>query len=637
MTDSVVVWDQKRSNQKNCSQAVFYWQSYTNDLNGASIPAYLEVHADRLKAKYLEFIHDLGEQQLRGKSVIEHFVIDDGFSFWWMTLLAEKSTLKSPHIYDCLRLMALEELLLQSKPTNLSLVTSDKNLVNAIRILCKNLTINFTWEIRRTKKKLHLRQLFRVIPIPVQGLISFLGYIFSRWPLKRVKSPVWHSGNNAVFLCSYFIHLDPNLCSRGRFYSRQWGMLPKLLHLNGFRTNWIQHFLFSSTVPSVDHGIKWLDLFNNDSGTQGLHSFLDSYLTFSIVIKVFKNWAKMYICSWRLRKIHTVFHPRNSAACFWPILKKDWSNYISGIGVFLNLLWFELLSAALKDLPHQPRGLYLCENQGWERALLHIWKVCKHGQIIGVQHATVPFWHLYYFDDARTLTSKKKYSMPLPDFLAVNGPDPRKFFLESGYPAEKVIDTEALRYMNLFDREKILKSNTSQNDLEGRQKNKDKGKKTNILVLGDLNNDSSHALLHLLEETIKSLPPAFDFSFKPHPSSSIRLLDYPGIVAEETSDSLDTILGNFDIAMAANVTSASVDAYMSGLEVVIHLDGTNFNLSPLRGYTDVSFVSSSEELTNILIELNTKRKIIGRENNLFYTDSSFFRWSNLLRFKKIIN
>ena len=152
MTDSVVVWDQKRSNQKNCSQAVFYWQSYTNDLNGASIPAYLEVHADRLKAKYLEFIHDLGEQQLRGKSVIEHFVIDDGFSFWWMTLLAEKSTLKSPHIYDCLRLMALEELLLQSKPTNLSLVTSDKNLVNAIRILCKNLTINFTWEIRRTKK-----------------------------------------------------------------------------------------------------------------------------------------------------------------------------------------------------------------------------------------------------------------------------------------------------------------------------------------------------------------------------------------------------------------------------------------------------------------------------------------------------
>ena len=133
MNDSVIVWDQKEPTLNNYSQETLYWQSYTNDSNGTSIPAYLEIHATRLRAKYLEFIHDLGEQQIKGKSVIEHLAIEEDFSFWWMTLLAEKSTLKSPQIYDCLRLMALEEVLLKVKPSHLSLVSSDKNLAKAMQ------------------------------------------------------------------------------------------------------------------------------------------------------------------------------------------------------------------------------------------------------------------------------------------------------------------------------------------------------------------------------------------------------------------------------------------------------------------------------------------------------------------------
>ena len=152
MTAAVIVWDH-RSDPPDAAGEVLCWRSYAQGDRISSVPRYLEIHAERLRAVYLAFIHDLGESRIDGKRIVEHLDLGDGFSFWWMTQLSEKSPFKSPRLYACLRLMALEELLLEKKPSGLTLDSPDRDLAQAIRKLCQNLRINYIWRSGKKSRR----------------------------------------------------------------------------------------------------------------------------------------------------------------------------------------------------------------------------------------------------------------------------------------------------------------------------------------------------------------------------------------------------------------------------------------------------------------------------------------------------
>jgi len=623
MANSVVVWDQPDV-PLDATDNLLLWQSYADNGSFFSIPRYLEDHAERLRAKYLAFIHDLGEIHVKGKRIVDHLDMGEGFSFWWMTKLAEKSPFKSPRIYDCLRLMVLEEILLERTPSKLSLKSSDRELIHAIRCLCQSLNIEFSLQLTGHKKaNRSLRQLYRNLPHSAQGLVVFLWHIFSRWPLRTVKKQKWFSTESSILMCSYFIHLDEVALKQGRFSSRQWEQLPALMQDKGAQINWLQHFLISSVVPNVRTGIDCLTLLNKDSENQGLHAFLDTYLTPRIVVRALKRWVRLNLVAWRVRCFSIYFFPSKSASWLWPILRDDWLSSIVGSTASINCLWFELFDAAMRGMPPQKNGLYLCENQGWERAFLHAWRKHGHGKIIGFQHATAPFWHLYYFDDPRTIKSTAKCAMPLPDKVAVNGPAAWDVFINSGYSNEQLAKVEALRYLNLLGISAKPHSNPPirLDQLET--------EKTNILILGDMISKSIHNLFSLLERAVILLPGNYKFTFKPHPGLQVDLTNYPGIDAEQTSESLDKILGKFDIAISANSTSAAVDAFLAGLPVIIGLDGSSFNLSPLRGQPGVCFVGTTEEMVSALTNQTLSKRDFHKQN-LFWLDDGLPGWHHLL-------
>jgi surface carbohydrate biosynthesis protein (TIGR04326 family) len=630
MTVSVAVWDQKGAPPAGADK-VLCWQSYTEGSAISSIPRYLEDHAVRIRSKYLAFIHDLGERRIAGKRVVDHLDLGDGFSLWWMTHLAEKSPLKSPRIYDCLRLIALEEILANLRPSQLTLITGDRVLTQAMRRLCQNLRIGFRLRLRgESKRGWSLRRFYDCLPFSVRGLLSFR-HVLMRWPLRKLQRSQWFSGEKAIFICSYFIHLDPTLCAQGQFYSRQWEELPKALHENGKSLNWIQLFLFSAVVPDLATGLGWLRQFNHDARNQGAHAFLDSYVTCRNLLRVLKNWLWLNGVTWRLRGIRSVFYPDGSAVWLWPILRDDWHSSLNGPVAVSNCLWIALFDAALVDMPRQRTGLYLCENQGWEKALLRAWRKHGHGEIIGVQHATVPFWHLYYFDDPRSLTSKHVCALPLPDRLAVNGAAARQAFIAGYFPAERLIEVEALRYLNLS--EILARGGQPYARQQALNRLGSEAARVNVLVLGDMVPTSMNHLLRLLEETCKFLPIGYRFTFKPHPGYSVSLSNYPGLEADETKQALGEILGAYDVAVAANSTSASVDAYLAGVPVIIGLDGDDLNLSPLRGRVGVRFVSTCDELVDALKTAGRGAEIAESDRReFFYLDHDLPRWKRLLAF-----
>src|SRR6202035_5682216 len=97
-----------------------------------------------------------------------------------------------------------------------------------------------------------------------------------------------------------------------------------------------------------------------------------------------------------------------------------------------------------------------------------------------------------------------------------------------------------------------------------------------------------------------------------------------------TTEPLEKILPNFGVAYSANMTSAALDAYLGGLEVIVMLDDTQLNLSPLRGQPGVTFVSTPGELAAALDRAHDHPETKAKNMDFFFLDPALPRWSRLV-------
>jgi len=633
MTRSVTVID-RFDESINQNDNIIYWQSHQKSARVTSLPVYLEEHSERLRGKYLSFIHELGETVVNGKSLIEHMNISGDFSFWWMSHIAEKSPFKSPRLYDCLRLLALEEILSKNPPLHLHLINSDKLVAKSISNLCKKLKINFSQKKDKFHfSKLTTRNVYQSLPYALQGLFS-LRHLFIRWPLQRLKKPKWFSGSQSIFICSYFYHMDIDAGDKGEFYSHQWEELPNFLTDNGLKINWIHHFLISPNMPGVNKSLSWLKIFNRDSAVQGNHAFIESYLSHSIVLKVLKHWFRLNIASLSLLKVEKSFTVQNSLVDLWPILKHDWKNSLIGSNAVNNCLWLELFDSALRDMPYQKKGLYLWEGQGWEVALVHAWRKNGHGSIIGVPHSTMRYWALNNFDDIQTLNSNSYLSKPLPDYLAVNGQQAWNELIKSSYPESRLIKVEALRYQYLLSEHFIGSVNKPQRvlpiDSEG------ENIPIHVLIIGDFAIDQTYKMLKIFENVQSLMSEKMILTLKPHPVCQINKSNFPNLEFNIINKPLADIMGNYDVAFSGNTTSGGLDAFLAGLTTVIFIDNKDFNYSPLRGVDGVRFVTNATELSLALKNSKIKDPQ-SSASDFFWLDSRLPRWrKTLLTGKEVV-
>ena len=103
-----------------------------------------------------------------------------------------------------------------------------------------------------------------------------------------------------------------------------------------------------------------------------------------------------------------------------------------------------------------------------------------------------------------------------------------------------------------------------------------------------------------------------------------------GLDINETLEPLSEIINEFDFAVSSHSTSASLEAYLAGLKVIIFLNGDTFNLSPLRGNSGVNFVSSSVELFNSIVLNHTKKFDPLKDEEIFYNNRRLPRWKKLM-------
>lgn len=599
---------------------IIFLKKYSNleSMHKTYLLSYIEAHDDKIKESYLKLIYDLGNVNIYNKTLAEYLKLDNNFSFWWLTLITEKCNIgKSANILSAIKVIAINKVILSQQEQlkknveSISIYSDDKDIIKSLKRYSHENKYDFFSQLTKlsntpisTKVKLkkYLPNFFLSIAWLINRIIKYL-------PLKGVGLNEWTNSKASLTFGSYLFNIDAQKLKNNIFYSAYWTTFSEKLTLNKIKSNWIHVFVPDKDIPNAGLAKIAIKKLNDHNEA---HTTTDSFTSITLILKTIFNYFIIYY------KFFFIKGTLNkNLGYLYPLLKDDVHKSFKGISAISNLYYFFLYQKAFSMLPQQNVSIYLLENQGWEACFNGAYKSYDHlGPVIGIPHSTIRYWDLRYFNFKQIYKEPSSYFYSSPDLIGVNGPYAKESLLRGGYPSESIIELEALRYLdNLED---ISKIENKKNDLNS----------INMLILGDYSFNKTNQQIKLLEKAYKKTQQNIKFFIKPHPACPINIDAYE-LKLELVSDSLDHLLNESDLVYTSNTTSAAVDAFCRGVPIITYLDNNDFNLSPLRGSGDVSFVSSSFDLTNIL---NSSSKKIGNVyKDYFYSETSLSRWMNCLK------
>jgi surface carbohydrate biosynthesis protein (TIGR04326 family) len=525
----------------------------------------------------------------------------------------------SPSLVSLLKLMALEDMLGHSWRGRVVLASADAPLVAAFRCWCGN--AGFELEVRHVPAAAppmtRAQRVRRWLPQPVQALATLLLHVKRSGKLRGAGVAGLERTTARTTFCSYLFNLDAGAAKAGRFSSYFWTGLHAVLEREVAGVNWLLMSVDHELVPNAARARELVDEFNRHGDNAGIYAAVDGLLDWRVALRALRDWLRVSLTSVGVRAARGGFRLPQSNVDAWPLLKTDWRSSLRGSMAMTNCIFLNLFESALGRLPRQRLGVYLLENIGWEMAFLHCWKAAGHGQVVGVAHSTVRFWDLRYFFDPRHYPRTGRNDLPLPDAVAVNGPAPLEIYRRGGFPADRLVEVEALRYLHLADAPRAAANRRESGAGPLR-----------VLVLGDYTPEATRTLMSWLAVAAGSLPGEVAFVVKPHPACPIDAADYPSLTMRLTNRPLGELLPDCDVAYTSNTTSASVDAHSLGVPVITVRDGKALNISPLRGVSGVTFVGNAAELASALGRAREATQAVVEP--YFCLDRSLPRWRQLL-------
>ena len=620
---SLMIWDDEESPIIG-DHTLLLWRGFTDQQfpNAISILKLVESNDENLKSRYLAWIYELGEALILGKRVVDFLEIRPGFSYWWMTLFAEKCNFaKSPQIDNAIRMMAFVEWASAYSISRIELTSANKPLAECLRLWCvkKGVPFEFRPITPELKQVSWGRQIYRSFPKTFREILGLLLHIHNRWSLRGVGLNDWQKTNGRLSFITYLHNLVPDAANVSKYESRYWAHLPYELNRKGCKSNWFHFYVKDDLLPTAKKAAETIINFNKKSKGEQVHVTHDTFLSSRVLFRTLLDLMKLAARGRSLKQ--AISSVQSHGLDLWPLFAEDLRQSMSGSVAMINTLNLNLFEAAFKSLPKQTMGVYLQENQGWEFALINTWKAAGHGDLIGSPHSVVRFWDLRYFFDARSYCRTGINDLPLPNRVALNGVAARKAYTSGNYPLGDLVEVEALRYLHLADTNpESLSVNLPQKAI------------LRLLVLGDYLQVNTHLQMSMLEKAVKSMPCGTVITIKPHPACPIDLSEYPNIrmPLSISKQPIFKLLTECDVAYASAITSAAVDAYCSGVPIVSVLDPNNLNLSPLRGREGAFFASTPEELAVALISAVSVRHTAQIKENFFNLDMNLKRWKELL-------
>lgn len=591
------------------------WDERSNHEDYLSLPSYVDEHGAELRRRYIAWVYELGLQRVNGKHLHEIFSLD-GVPLWWMSKIVEKSPQSSPQLFTLFKLLALEMIITDKKVDSVDFHTADRHSHDLIKDFCKQLGVSYSHVGVFAKQDWvksiggFLRR--RHILLALRAWLSYFKHA-----LKTERGSISFSNNsNQATIVTYFPNIDIKMAEKGVHNSSYWGDLDKVVLESCSEINWVLLF-HENKHYTYEQSRTLCKRFNEHYAGKQRFVLLGDFLTIKLLLIAAKSYLKSLIQFVTMRSLHVFFRLTDSNYNFHNLLKDDLVNSFTGSRAMHNCIQSTLYFRLIECLPPQKLGLYVWENQPWEKALILAWRQqSASASIIGCQHATMVYFDMRHLEDPRAFDNRA-FSALQPDCLAVNSHGSLNLLKETNYPASHVKPVEALRYLYLSNLSNVQRPSKA------------------LLILTGYHQERVHDQLQLLEAILDNgIIDRFDeFIIKSHPYFPIEaiLLEYPKTkkLFSMTYSSLAELLSEKATVYCDNHTSAVIESLYAGAKTIVHKPSDGFDLCPISNEGGITYVASSSELRDSLNE--NVMKADQAKPNYFILDQSLIQWKNLLK------
>lgn len=587
--------------------------------------------AEVVRGKYLRFVADLPYLgKIGGKNLKEYFRLDKTLSMWWLSSIAEKSTLNSGAFNTLVQLEAITASVTNKKITKIIVGCRCARIRKAIKDFCRKYSLQACFASIGGERTLKL------LIKDFQGFFYFkhililcfciLG-VFRRTckikrAMKRANRPLGQE--DPLLFVTYFPYFDILLAQKGIFRNKFFAGLDESLYDQGRSVVWAAIYAQNNSI-SLDESLKFARRFiENGNKIFFVEEFNDLFSHLKAL------WM-MVIMAVRFLKIEGLIrrHYEIGDYNFYSLFRDEWYLSFVGKGGYTALLYFYGFRELLKKVKAK-KCLYFLEMQIWEKALIFARdSLPSPTAMLGYQHATISRFLLNYFNDQKEIAVEGPYPAARPDKIFCNGRIPYNYMLESGWPPGQLEIVEAIRYSH-------LKS----------YMNTDWPRKRNVVLLAfSISIEEGSSILTMVQEAFKNVWDV-EIWLKPHPFLSIQKvlemvrIDPQNLNFRIRNEPIESLLPEAKVVIAGE-SGVSVEALLFGCFVVSINTPERINMSPLKHIDSgqVRTVHSPRELRAVVQDIladNTNHgeyKVQTRElvNRFLFLDQSSQVPENFLR------
>ena len=604
-----------------------YWSEFTVDKNAISLPSYIEDNKEVLRRELIEWINNFGLSEVRSKTLIDQLRAKDGFSFWWMSLLHEKSVYKSSWIYDFLKILAMKRIILANY-SELEVYSDDKKIIKRISQLCNECGLLCKIICLRRVRKLKIPRLFFIyekLPSVIRAMIYFFAYF---WRFRRFiffKKINAEPGTNRLLVLSYFPYLDLNKAQYGKYDSHYWCDLFSQYFGKAFGVDWMMQYNFSAKC-TASQAVNYVKLFNK-SNALDTFNFLHSYLGLTQIAMVVKLYVRFFFRYLTIRFSRGLQRTMSKSICLYELVEADFVNSCIGPVAVSNYFLYVIFQE-MCELHRENLGvMYLMENLGWEKCFIHHWKRNSKKAVVGFCHASIRYFDFGYYSILFEI--QKQLDATVPDFIAVGGEDAKNKLIQFGISSRYIVMVESLRYIYLNRLTPYVLP-----------KNNALSKCITLACFSDILTASTRYLFNFMANFVELYGEMLliKLYIKPHPVlANVEILIkqcFRNIPYQIIFDHLSDISVDIDMAILHSGSGAAIDLAYMHLPFVILEDPSYLNLSPLMEHHAL-FIRSVDDLYRSIQQRQSIHQYLVKNfslrNRAYYLDSKLPGWNELLK------
>lgn len=531
-------------------------------------------------------------------------------SMWWTSLIYERHPRLSPNLYTIYKLRCLELLLERGGYDTVELRGGDSMLRDVMKALCQSRQTSFIMQPGKNDPQKEKAHPYWLLPAPLRAIIRYVHWWFTiRRKLRPLgKLPKPQKDILPATIITYFPNIDLQAAGAGRFRSRYWESLHDILNEEAQKQNsQFVHWLFIR-FPSPDFSLTQcaeLARHFQQNGRDGLSfSFLEQFLDGKGLCSSLARWLRLSVASLILqRDFSQLCRFNNSKLNFWPYMRAQWAESMRGWRCLERCLHNNALLRFANIAGIQRWNLFAMENCPWERmATEALRKIEKNGPVIGAQHSTLRPTDFRYFDAPETFISPDCAAFQ-PDIIAGNGDSACDQWRANGMPPKRLHKVEALRYLYLAGKH----TRAGDTDLPPQPcKPQEPGYGSRLLVLTGFFQQENMHQLGLLEQALRhSLLASWRIILKPHPYGPVQwwLDKMPFEDRAKISLSHAPLASEFTqgtTVWACNSTSASLEAALLGLPLMVMAPAGDFDLCPIQNVPGLRRTANLADLNSAL-------------------------------------